>query len=716
MCSFNSFPGIHMEKTLLPRSGNFDMICLSDSTRKRKLTTDQHDFSGELNLINDHGNSLPQSVDSVSFSSTSENLGRLLVLDQNNVSRNGHGGNSHEKLFPWEQNGSNATKINDGMTVGATLSVTSTCIEQNENNRPLMNDVQSGSGSLATRFRDNARVNDRGQGVGGVPIMKKTGADMEKSRHSLEEMISHKNDNSSANVVVKDGNINERNGISVGSSESTDDKSKSHAGKLAPIVAENLWDGSLQLNSSITVSAIASFKSGEKMPACKWPNFIEVKGKVRLEAFEKYIQDLSRSRNRGLMVISLQCKGGSSKSGLAGMKEVAKGYKKGERVGLAQLCQGIDLYVCPHSDSIITVLAKHGFFKGMTAVEDNRDSLIGCVVWRRNRTSANSVVKKSERKKHSLAEQPLNSAADSSSQRVDEKDFPLTKPARESIRVESRTDCKILGSPGNDNAECKHIETSQVQPELLKSSATASLLLISPVLSSNSSSMSNGHQVPSTTDTPNFSTIVGRTLQIEAPLMSSSQEKPKPALEIHRPVLKLPSDTVKGPFPAPDDDDLPEFDFGAACGISPASGSKLLDAATIDKKLPAENFMKINRTLLSMVPNMQSMPASNQRGHGDFGLGRLPHDAVQRMRLQNEVREYDKTLALPNSEEKHAAKTSLPVSTADVLQSKNLFDDDDDMPEWCPPNAKLHRQVVPETEFNRLGNGVFPTGNQSCSS
>lgn len=38
------------------------------------------------------------------------------------------------------------------------------------------------------------------------------------------------------------------------------------------------------------------------MPACKWPNVVEVKGKVRLEAFEKYIQDLSRSRNRGLMV------------------------------------------------------------------------------------------------------------------------------------------------------------------------------------------------------------------------------------------------------------------------------------------------------------------------------------------------------------------------------------------------------------------------------
>jgi hypothetical protein len=42
--------------------------------------------------------------------------------------------------------------------------------------------------------------------------------------------------------------------------------------------------------------------SGEKMPNIKWCESVEVKGKVRLDAFEKYIQDLPRSRNRGLMV------------------------------------------------------------------------------------------------------------------------------------------------------------------------------------------------------------------------------------------------------------------------------------------------------------------------------------------------------------------------------------------------------------------------------
>lgn len=231
-----------------------------DLTRKRKFTTYQHDFSRELSLINSHGNSLPQSVDTVSFSSTSESLGPLQVLHQNNASHNGLGGHLHEKSCHGEKNGSNAIKIVDASTVGTTLSATSSCIEQNENDRPSNNDVHSNNGSLVTGFIDNVGVNYRGQGVVSVPIMKKTGADMDKSRHSLEEMISQRNENNSANNVLKDGKGNEINGIGVVSSESLDGKSKSHARKLAPIVAEKVWDGSLQLNSSVTVSAIASFK------------------------------------------------------------------------------------------------------------------------------------------------------------------------------------------------------------------------------------------------------------------------------------------------------------------------------------------------------------------------------------------------------------------------------------------------------------------------
>ncbi|XP_068648675.1 uncharacterized protein [Aristolochia californica] len=149
-------------------------------------------------------------------------------------------------------------------------------------------------------------------------------------------------------------------------------------------VIEKLWEGSLQLSASIAVSAVAFFKSGEKASKIKWPKTVEVKGKVRLDAFEKFIQELPRSRNRTLMVTSLCWNVGSSKTGLLAMKEAAKSYKEGKKVGLAEISPGVVLYVCPRSDSIITILAKYGFFKGKAALEGDQDSLIGCVVWRRN--------------------------------------------------------------------------------------------------------------------------------------------------------------------------------------------------------------------------------------------------------------------------------------------------------------------------------------------
>ncbi|KAG1327916.1 hypothetical protein COCNU_01G018500 [Cocos nucifera] len=147
--------------------------------------------------------------------------------------------------------------------------------------------------------------------------------------------------------------------------------------------------------------------SGEKAQDINWSEIIEIKGKVRLQAFEKFIQELPRSRNRALMVISLCWKVGTSRAGLTGMKEVAKIYRESERVGFAQICPGFDLYVCPRSDTIITILAKSGFFKGMAAVEEDQDSLIGCVVWRRSHPSLSSAPKKLDKKKISMQEHHL---------------------------------------------------------------------------------------------------------------------------------------------------------------------------------------------------------------------------------------------------------------------------------------------------------------------
>ncbi|AES60698.1 SPOC domain/transcription elongation factor S-II [Medicago truncatula] len=58
---------------------------------------------------------------------------------------------------------------------------------------------------------------------------------------------------------------------------------------------KKLWDGYLRLNSVLTVSTIAFFQSAEKM-SNKWSKYVEVKGRVKLHNFEKYIQELPRSR------------------------------------------------------------------------------------------------------------------------------------------------------------------------------------------------------------------------------------------------------------------------------------------------------------------------------------------------------------------------------------------------------------------------------------
>ncbi|KAH0461522.1 hypothetical protein IEQ34_009097 [Dendrobium chrysotoxum] len=188
-----------------------------------------------------------------------------------------------------------------------------------------------------------------------------------------------------------------------------DEQNKPTNGRVSPAISEKIWDGLLKLNTSTTVPAVAFFKSGEKVQDINWPAHVEIKGKVRLPAFEKFIQELPRSRNRALMVISLCWKVGSCRSDLAGMREVAKGYTETEKVGFAQIAPGIDLYVCPRNDIIITILAKYGFFKGMAAVEEDQDSLIGCVVWRRSQSSTNYVSKDTVGKKTLIEEQPLNS-------------------------------------------------------------------------------------------------------------------------------------------------------------------------------------------------------------------------------------------------------------------------------------------------------------------
>ncbi|KAG0482225.1 hypothetical protein HPP92_010309 [Vanilla planifolia] len=256
----------------------------------------------------------------------------------------------------------------------------------------------------------------------------------------------------SVNASISDERVTK---IGDGLSPNMHAQSKPITGGLNPAISEKIWDGSLKLNTSTTVSTVAFFKSGEKLQDLNWPDHVEIKGKVRLQAFEKFIQELPRSRNRALMVISLCGKVESSGAGLEGMMEIAKGYQESEKVGFAQITPGFDLYVCPRSDIIITILAKYGFFKGMTAVEEDQSSLIGCVVWRRSQPSSNPASKSSEEKKNSnqvksdgLSIQGMNSTAMEASElkkkqvkaSATDQELALDLPASESGSSISPTD------------------------------------------------------------------------------------------------------------------------------------------------------------------------------------------------------------------------------------------------------------------------------------
>ncbi|KAL9442175.1 hypothetical protein AB3S75_020647 [Citrus x aurantiifolia] len=415
--------------------------------------------------------------------------------------------------------------------------------------------------------------------------------------------------------------------------------------KRAPAAAEKLWDGSLQLSSSVHVSAVAFFKSGEKMCDVQWSDIAEVKGKVRLDAFEKYIQDLSRSRNRRLMVVSLCWKEGSSISGLVGMQKVAESYKEWERVGFAKLSPGVDLYVCPRSDTIITILAKHGFFKGMAAILDYKDSMIGCVVRRKSRESTGSATEKFYCKNCSLSEKSLNSSFGTSNHMSAEKDLSREQPIQKSIRIAREKESNALESAGNWGNEVKHLKT----------------------------------------DSASLKGSMSQSSEVEAPpIHKSSMERTKLSLVAHEPVLSVLSDVTKQR--ASTLEDLPEFDFGTACGIFLTP--KSVHAATVDTKLLTRGSKKMDGLMQPTMPTSQSPSTFNNQRSEILNPILFPLNEIQRMPLLKKVNEHGE----PQTAQSRGIR--MPV-TATAVNSKNLFEDDD-MHEWRPRKFELSKLSVPQ--------------------
>ncbi|OVA04628.1 Spen-like protein [Macleaya cordata] len=580
----------------------------------------------------------------------------------------------------------------DTSSAGMSSSGTTACTGGKETDHPYhhSNTVERTNTSPSNNgVASNLNCKYQNYGDRDIQIAEETeGANMEDMKHSLGKEVSPKPADSPAKVLVENGHGDDSRRASHG----LDGKSRSHAGKVAPTTTDKLWDGSLQLNASVRVSAVAFFKSGEKAPGINWPKSIEVKGKVRLEAFEKFIQELPRSRRRALMVISLCWKVGSSKTGLTCMKEVTKGYKEGERVGFAKLSPGIDIYVCPRSDTIIMILAKYGFFKGMAAVEDNQDSMIGCVVWQRNKKSLECSSKRGERKSPSLLEQPLNPQSDTAIQQNVEVNTALSQPCGgTSSPLGSETESAALESSGS-----KTIHSSDVQHEVGNSFTNVNSKL-TPLVPDNSPAISMGRQITPHSDLNTLQS--SKKSEVKVPLMcSSGLEKPDAPMEIPRAVHPVISQVVKPPKkPEPDDEDLPEFDFNMACGVSrnpvwkplfSCSSVLVSDSVPLDKKLTAERTKNVIQPILSTLPIVQPLKTNYQErsevpASQEFALDRNQGNPKQEHGNHDSIKLSSQS------------GTSIQLGGTAVLPRKNLWDDDDDdMPEWCPPDLE-HRNHPP---------------------
>ncbi|KAI4379761.1 hypothetical protein MLD38_006015 [Melastoma candidum] len=188
-------------------------------------------------------------------------------------------------------------------------------------------------------------------------------------------------------------------------SESHVDNAGTSEDKLTAVATkgEHVWEGSLQLSTSLVVSVAAFFKSGEKTITKDWNSSPEVKGRVRFDAFEKFLQDLRLSRSRALMVVHLVSTGSSPKRERDSIVELADSYLADERVGIAEPCAGSELYLCPPNDKIRQMLAKALTEDQVKTLDEVDEGLIGVLVWRRvqpSRHSSMSSRKQHQRKQH----------------------------------------------------------------------------------------------------------------------------------------------------------------------------------------------------------------------------------------------------------------------------------------------------------------------------
>uniref|UniRef100_A0A1J3KAK8 PHD finger protein 3 n=1 Tax=Noccaea caerulescens TaxID=107243 RepID=A0A1J3KAK8_NOCCA len=195
--------------------------------------------------------------------------------------------------------------------------------------------------------------------------------------------------------------------------------SKSELTSVSIPGGERVWEGALQFSVSSASSVIGILKSGEKTTTKEWPMLLDIKGRVRLDAFEKFVRELPNSRSRAVMVLCFVCREECSKTERENISEVVDSYAKDERVGFAEPASGVELYLCPARGRTVEILNKivpRNQLEILKSLDD--DGLIGVVVWRRPQYKKPSLASSNSHKNHHEKGSPLTTINTSSYRNV----------------------------------------------------------------------------------------------------------------------------------------------------------------------------------------------------------------------------------------------------------------------------------------------------------
>ncbi|KAK9698080.1 hypothetical protein RND81_08G081100 [Saponaria officinalis] len=146
---------------------------------------------------------------------------------------------------------------------------------------------------------------------------------------------------------------------------------------------ECVWEGQLQLNLSSIANFMALFKSGEKASCIEWARFFDIKGRVRHDAFDKFLQALPMSRSRAIMVCHFVLKDGYTESERSSLQELVDSYIADERVGFAEPGNGVELYLCVPRSKTVDMIVNHLPKSYTDKLNEIDDGLIAIVVRRK---------------------------------------------------------------------------------------------------------------------------------------------------------------------------------------------------------------------------------------------------------------------------------------------------------------------------------------------